>query len=169
MRLFIGVKTGCEDHLSSLQQALKKLGKGNFTSRANLHMTLKFLGEVSKIEDICQAITEAQRGALKLTCEGLQVFGRDIVSAKVGGEQEKLSALYESLETALEKRGFQRETRRFRPHITLVRKFRPFGSFNVTSIQTQRTEFLVNEVILFESTREDGKLIYKPLFCHPLS
>lgn len=171
MRLFIGVKTGCEEHLSSLQQELKKLGKSNFTSEANLHMTLRFLGEVSadKIDGICDAITETQRGTLSLTCEGLQIFGRDIVSAKVGGERDKLSALYDSLETALEKRGFQKETRRFRPHITLARKFRPFGDFDLTSIPTKPTRFQVHEVILFESTREEGRLVYKSLYRHSLS
>ncbi len=165
MRVFIGVKTGCEDHLSALQQELKELGSGNFTSRTNLHMTLKFLGEVSaaKNDGICEAISEAQKGTLKLTCEGLQVFGRDIVSVKVGGERDKLSALYDSLEAALEKRGFEKETRRFRPHITLVRKFRPLGAIDVACIPVKPASFQVNEVILFESTREEGKLIYKPL------
>ena len=168
MRLFIGVKTGCEDHLSALQQELKELGSGNFTSRANLHMTLKFLGEVSedRIGGICEAITETQKGTLKLTCEGLQVFGRDIISVKVGGERDKLSALYDSLETALEKRGFGKETRRFRPHITLVRKFRPFGDFELLPVKP--AAFQVNEVILFESTREAGKLVYRPLYVHQL-
>jgi len=171
MRVFIGVKTDCEDQLLSLQQELMKLGKGSFTSRANMHMTLKFLGEVSpaKLDDICQAITEVQRGSLRLTCEGLQIFGRDIVSAKVGGEKDKLSALYDSLETALEKRGFEKETRRFRPHITLARKFRPSAGFDISGISVQHTEFQVNEVILFESTRVDGKLIYKPLVRHPVN
>lgn len=170
MRLFIGVRTGCEDHLSSLQQELRKLGKGNFTSEANLHMTLRFLGEMpaDKIGGICDAIDETKKGALSLTCEGLQIFGRDIVSVKVGAEQGKLFVLYDSLETALEKCGFEKEMRRFRPHITLARKFRPFGDFDLTTIPAKPTSFQVSEVILFESTRQEGKLVYKPLYRHSL-
>jgi len=170
MRLFIGVRTGCEDYLLFLQQELKKLGDGNFTTRANLHVTLKFLGEVSpaRVEDVRSAITETQRGSLHLACESLQIFGRDIVSVKMGGERDKLSALYNSLETALEKKGFEKETRRFRPHITLARKFRPFHAFDMSAVPTQRCEFPVDDVILFESTREAGKLVYKPLFIHQL-
>jgi 2'-5' RNA ligase len=171
MRLFIGVKTGCEDYLTAIQQELHTLGKGNFTDRDNLHMTLKFLGDVSpvKVKLICEAITQVQTGAIALCCEGLQAFGRDIISAKVGGERDKLSALYKSLESALEKCGFEAEQRPYKPHITLVRQFRPFGAFDLGAIPAARKEFQVNDVILFESTREQGKLVYKPLFEHRLS
>lgn len=96
------------------------------------------------------------------------MFGRDIVSVKVGGEQNKLSALYQSLEAALEKCGFEAEKRSFKPYITLARRFRPFGAFDVAVIPATRKEFQVDEVILFESTREAGKLVYKPLFSHRL-
>ena len=170
MRLFIGVKTGCEPYLAALQQELKKLGRGNFTHEANLHMTLKFLGEVppGKVRAVSAAITHVQPGAISLCCEGVQVFGRDIISAKVGGERDKLSALHQSLEAALERCGFEREPRAFKPHITLVRQFRPFGAFDLDSISASRQDFQVTDVILFESTREAGKLVYKPLFTHAL-
>ncbi len=171
MRLFIGVKTGCEDYLSSLLQKLRKFGQGSFTSRENLHMTIRFLGEVppAKIKDIREAITEAQRGTFSLTCQGLQIIGRDIVTAKVGGEKDKLSSLYDSLETALEKRGFQREARRYQPHITLARQFRPSAGFDVTSIPPVPALFMVTEIILFESKRKEGRLVYQCLFREPLN
>lgn len=170
MRLFIGVKTGCEPQLAALSQELKKLGRGNFTREENLHMTLKFLGDVppSKVGAVSDAIAHAKPGVFTLWCEGLQTFGRDIISAKVGGELKKLSALHQSLETSLERCGFEAEQRVFKPHITLVRAFRPFGAFDLSSISSVRKDFEVNEVILFESTREEGKLVYKPLFTHRL-
>ncbi len=170
MRLFIGVKTGIEAHLTSLQRELKKSGKGNFTREANLHMTLRFLGEVppAKIAAVSDAIAQVRPGAVQLYCDGLQIFGRDIISAKVGGELDKLSALHQSLEAALDRCGFEREPRAFKPHITLVRQFRPFGAFDIAAVPAARQDFTVDEVILFESTREDGRLVYKPLFVHRL-
>ncbi len=170
MRLFIGVRTGCEQHFTGIQQELKKLGKGNFTSEANLHMTLRFLGDVppGKVKAIGDAMMHATPGAVALYCEGLQAFGRDIISAKVGGELSRLSALHKSLEAALEPCGFEPEQRAFKPHITLVRQFRPFGAFDLSSVSAPRKDFQINEVILFESTREDGRLAYKPLFMHSL-
>lgn len=170
MRLFIGAKTGCERYLTALQHELKKHGKGNFTAEANLHMTLKFLGDVppGKVRAISDAITHAKPGAVAHYCEGMQVFGRDIISAKVGGELGKLSALYQSLEEALEPCGFEAEARAFKPHITLVRQFRPFGGFDLSAIPAPHQDFEINEVILFESTREEDRLVYKPLFTHKL-
>jgi len=60
MRLFIGIKTDCEIYLSSLQNELKKIGKGSFTDAANLHITLRFLGEVPdrRLRNICEAISD---------------------------------------------------------------------------------------------------------------
>ncbi len=170
MRLFIGVKAGCEQHLTSIQRELKKLGKGNFTSEANLHLTLKFLGDVppDKANAISDAITHARPGVISLCCEGLQAFGRDIISARVGGELSWLSALHQSLEAALEPCGFERERRAFKPHITLAREFHPFGAFDIAAVSVERKDFIADEVILFESTREAGRLVYKPLFTHPL-
>jgi len=170
MRLFIGMKTGCEEYLLLLQQELKKLGKGSFTRKDNLHMTLKFLGGVpyGMVEELCDAISETQKDTLKLTCEGLQVFGRDIISVKVGGERDKLSALHDRLELALEKRGFAKEKRRFCPHITLARQFFSPQGYDIASVTTRRVEFQVDKVVLFESTREAGELVYKPVFISKL-
>ncbi len=171
MRLFIGIKTGCENRLMQLQQELRKAGSGNFTDAHNLHITLKFLGEVpsSKIQCICEAIIEAGGTAFELECGGIQVLNKSgIVSAKVGGETGKLENLYAKLETALEKRGFAKETRAYRAHITLARRFTAPISFDFNAIPHVCCRFPVNEIILFESRRENGKLIYAPLFTRKL-
>jgi len=168
MRLFIGVKTGCEEYLEALQRQLKKLGGGNYTRRENLHMTLEFLGEVPphKAQAICGALGRIRLGRFMLFCEGVQAFGRDILSAKVGGELGRLSALHDEVERALIGCGFEPERRPFKPHITLVRRFRPSGAFDAAAVDATRNDFCVDKVILFESTREAEKLVYKPLFTH---
>lgn len=170
MRLFIGVKTGCDAHLAALQRALQRLGDGNFTAAENLHMTLKFLGEASPegVGAIREAMKRVRPGAVSLCCEGLQVFGRDIVSVRVGGECDRLSALHRSLETALAPCGFEREPRAYTPHITLARRFRPFGDFDAAAVPAGRCEFTLDEIVLFESAREGGRLVYTPLFSHRL-
>jgi len=171
MRLFVGIRTGCEGYLSSLQREMKQIGRGRFTEPGNLHMTLKFLGEVpfSDLKGICDAVSEIKGMPFELTCEGLIVFERGrIVSARVGGETDKLADLFAQLETALEKRGFARDTREFCPHITLARNFRAADgcSLGMTACKTQR--FDVSEVILFESRQDEGSLVYVPLFVHVL-
>ncbi|MDD5017004.1 MAG: RNA 2',3'-cyclic phosphodiesterase [Eubacteriales bacterium] len=167
MRLFIGIKTGCESHLLSLQHELKRLGKGNFTDARNLHITLKFLGEVppGKVGSICEAMAETHAKAFGLECRGVaQFYKSGIVSAKVVGNLKTLSALHASLETALEKRGLKKDQRPYRPHITLARQFHAFAGMNVEEIPCTSCGFKVEEIVLFESKREGGRLVYEPLF-----
>jgi 2'-5' RNA ligase len=73
------------------------------------------------------------------------------------------------LENALEKRGFDREARPFHPHITLVRNFHALEGDDVAAMVHKGCRFTVSEVILFESRREGGKLVYAPQFTHPLA
>ena len=172
MRLFIGIRAGCVKYLGSLQQMLKKAGNGNFTPAENMHITLKFLGEVSpsRIKGLREAIAETGGNAFALECQGMQMMGKGgIVSARVGGDLDVLSALVARLESALELRGFERESRSYHPHITLVRNFHALEGDDVASMAHKGCRFKVQEVILFESRREAGKLVYAPLFTHPLS
>ena len=160
MRLFIGIKTGCEDYLASLQGELQKVGRGRFTHGENLHITLKFLGEQPpmKVSTISDAITEAGGGAFSLELGGARMFNRSgILSTDVAGETDKLIALAERLDIALEKRGFARESRPFRAHITLARDYQPFG--DVSRVPYERRTFTVDEIILFESRRDGGRLV----------
>lgn len=171
MRLFIGIKTGCECYLNSLQDELKKTGKGNFTDVSNLHITLRFLGEVppSRFREICDAVSETGGPSFILECGGIQVFSRNrIVSVRVGGETDKLAALYTRLETALGRIGFEKEPREYSPHITLAKNFRTAEYGDVELIPYRIEKFKVTEIILFESRQEAGSLVYSPRFIQKL-
>lgn len=114
-------------------------------------------------------MSETVEMPFELECQGIQIFNKSgIISAKVGGELKKLAGLYSRLETALEKRGFEKETRKFRPHITLARKFHASSGFDIESIPYSYCGFKVDKIILFESRRDVGKLVYVPLFVHKL-
>jgi 2'-5' RNA ligase len=171
MRLFIGIKTGCEDYLAALQEGLKQCGRGNFTHAGNLHLTLKFLGEVPsvRIAGISEAMKEAAGEPFSLEVRGAKAFGRNgIVSAEVGGNLSALISLASRLDAALERIGFARETRPFRAHITLAREFSLFPGCDISSIPRSARRFTADEMILFESTRENGRLTYVPLYTQKL-
>ena len=171
MRLFIGIKTGCENTLLLYQQALLKLGSGNITDVHNLHVTLKFLGELppGAIKKIAEAMDETESNVFWLECGGVIPLGKSgIIAAKVGGDIKTLSLLHERLETALEKRGFEKESRRYWPHITLARKFRAFDGADIRKIENGTNRFKVKEMILFESKRIEGRLVYEPLYTKKL-
>ena len=167
MRLFIGIKTKCDRHLISLQDALRQIGRGRFTASGNLHITLKFLGEVppAKTGRIQREMSEISTKPFCLECRGAVPFGKSgIVAAGVGGDIATLKTLHEKLEMAMEKCGFVHENRPYRPHITLVRQYRANAGADIAAIPYRPCGFAVNEIVLFESKRVDGKLVYGKLF-----
>lgn len=166
MRLFIGIKTGCENYLTALQDELKKCGKGNFTHAGNLHLTLKFLGEIPpiRVKEISDAMARIKAQPFALELRGVMMFSRGIVSAEVGGSLGSLSALAGKLEDALESIGFPKESRSFKQHITLVREFRPEPGCDIAAIPHGSRKFTAGEMILFESARIEGKLTYVPIY-----
>ena len=95
----------------------------------NLHVTLKFLGEVPEaalpqLRGVLEQVPRA--GPLALTTEGFQFFPDRgpirVIAAKIGGDDVgRLALLQRSLEDACEDLGYKREGRAFRPHVTLAR------------------------------------------------
>ena len=161
MRLFIGIKTECEDHLCSLQQALLTIGKGRLVAEDNLHLTLKFLGEVppAEVGAIRHAMETVDASPFSLECHGAALVGKNgIAAANVGGDIAALQSLHAQLETALQTCGFAKELRRFRPHITLARQYRARPGEVVSAIPYRPCALTVREIILFESKRVDGRL-----------
>jgi 2'-5' RNA ligase len=94
----------------------------------NVHLTLKFLGEVpeQRVRDVCAAVDGATAGVASFEMAVGQ-FGafpslRRPQVVWVGVELEStLQSLQGSLEEALAALGFPREERAFRPHLTLGR------------------------------------------------
>ena len=165
MRLFIGIKTGTEKQLSALQSELARAGTGKFVPSENLHLTLKFLGEVNpkRIGSIQQAMDEVSAVPFRLQTLGAHPFGKSgLVVAGVGGDLSQLAALHAQLDNALAKRSFAKDDRPYRPHITLARKYYT-GDDTIGDIEALPFEpcpFTVREIILFESKRVDGRLYY---------
>lgn len=93
-----------------------------------LHVTLRFLGdtEADAVPHIDRVLAEAaaRRSPLTLEIAGLGAFPSlrraNIIWIGVG-QNPALNALQKHLEPALSRLGFPRETRPFRPHITVGR------------------------------------------------
>jgi 2'-5' RNA ligase len=117
--------------LRELQAQLKAASQApvKWVEPENIHLTLKFLGNVApgRIEEIAQAMTEAVRGTspFSLEVKELGVFPNprrvQIAWVGLGGEVDKLSRLQQRIESGLAKLGFAPENRRFTPHLTLAR------------------------------------------------
>ncbi len=100
-----------------------------WTKPENVHLTLKFLGDVQEevLEDLCTALAEAVAGHASFDVEltGLGAFPSArrarIMWAGVGAGSEELRSLAEEVDAALAPLGFERERRPYTPHLTLGR------------------------------------------------
>lgn len=122
----------------------------------NLHLTLAFLGEVDQrslplVEDAVYAATEGESSPLRLSAQGLGGFPDErsarVLWAGVDGEVPRLLALRKRLVAELRSAGFEVDSRRFRPHITLARfrsaqplpsrlaRLQEFGEWQVDELQ----------------------------------
>lgn len=98
-------------------------------SPKDMHITIKFLGEVSSsqiesITDLLRPLSAAQE-SFSLKLSGISAFPHKnnpfVLWAGVSGNLQALKLLHRSIEEALMSLGYERENRRYRPHLTLAR------------------------------------------------
>lgn len=126
MRAFIAIKVPENEKIGRLIADLKKVGGLKTVEPGKIHVTLKFLGEIS----------EKQASEIGAFLETLKGFGSFAINVKgvgafpdereprviwAGVESEKLPALNELVENGMSELGFARERRTYSPHITLAR------------------------------------------------
>ncbi len=132
MRLFIAIELPPEikQGIAKIQEQLRTAGaNAGWTRPEGIHLTLKFLGEAdeSKTQEIMQMLAGATQGIGKLNLEvtGAGAFpnGKNprVLWLGVTGDVEKLGSLQAAVEDSMVKLGFEREERKFSPHLTLAR------------------------------------------------
>ncbi|MGD8869519.1 MAG: RNA 2',3'-cyclic phosphodiesterase [Gemmatimonadales bacterium] len=131
MRVFVAINLS-EQEKARLEAAARPLFESRFPVRwiapQNVHLTLKFLGEVAedRVPDISAAVEDAGGGveAFDLAVGGFGAFPTlrrpQVVWAGIE-VSAPLSDLQGRVESALVALGFERERRRFHPHLTLGR------------------------------------------------
>lgn len=137
MRLFLalGLPAAIRESLAGAQRVLRSSCTGwRWVRPEGIHLTLRFLGEVSAADDAAQRPSwrraASRSGPLRLRVAGTGVFPsvRRPRVLWVGVEEidpgGRLEALAGALEAAARDAGFKAETRNFRPHLTLARAAR---------------------------------------------
>lgn len=132
MRLFIAIEVPDEirQGMAEIQGRLKGPGvDAGWTRQEGIHLTLKFLGEVpeAKAPEIMTTLTRAVGGygGFRLEVMGVGTFPDPkharVVWIGVSDGTGRLMKLQAAVEEAMAGLGFERETRKFTPHLTLGR------------------------------------------------
>ncbi len=124
----------------------------------NLHVTLRFLGDVERerLPGLAAAVRAAAAPLppFALALGPLHAFPsprRPRVVALALVPEAPLAALAEAIEAALRARGVAPEARRFRSHLTLGRSRGPALALDLAGAEAEPARFDVREAVLFQS------------------
>ena len=184
IRAFIAIELPAEiqenlDQISTqLKQRLNDLPV-RWVPGKNMHLTLKFLGDVSVANiGMLQEVLQTEAAAVRSFEFSVGTIGAFPNAQRprvvwIGIEAPpELAALQASLENHLARLGYSREERPFSPHLTLGRVSRSASSTEVRQIgeavQSCRVGFLgaacVQEIHLYKSDLKPGGSVYTCLF-----
>lgn len=177
IRAFIAINLAASviEEIAKVQSALQEAkGDIRWTRADNLHLTLKFLGDITRqqVEPIVHTLHQAlaSQSPLRLNAQGLGAFPNlrkpRVLWAGIDGEG--LVALRDAVETALMTLDFPPEEREFTPHLTLgrVRSLRGWERVLAVMKQHEQVHFgesVVDHVTLYQSTLRPEGAVYSPL------
>jgi 2'-5' RNA ligase len=147
----------------------------SWTKPENLHLTLKFLGDVdqSRIVLLTTALEQIVKALspIDLEISGTGVFpstGKPkVLWIGVDDVSGDLAKAAQSIEEACDKLGFAREDRKFSPHLTIGRVREPSHARELAEQHLENgfasIQFPVSEIVLYESKLSPAGSIYTPL------
>jgi len=164
----------------ALQGRLVGLGdKIRWVNPRNLHLTLRFLGEISRsqVETVCLAVrcAAARVDAFPIHLSGTGCFPslRHPRAFWIGvAEASEVTRLFQAVEEELFSAGFPREARPFSPHLTLGRvradRCSPRLGALLAEAEFDAAPFLVTNVTVMKSEVGKSGAVYTPLARQPL-
>ena len=155
--------------LAGWQAPLKKLCGGRAMRADTLHVTLVFMGEVSRrrLEALKLAAQEVRGGRFSLRLDAARYWGHNHIAYAAPTEvPELLLQLVSDLERSLRRHRFRFEQRRYKPHVTLLRN----AYWNDTPLPAQpAVNWKVREFVLVHSLSDARGARYEVLARFPLA
>lgn len=182
--MFLGcAASNWQAQLSALQQQCRQAeslpftdaascaGRVNWVRAANLHLTLRFLGQSSAAtaQQLCQALDEYSNNhalpAFATELNQLEFWPGPKVLCLAGAVTDPgLPRLDQLLNTLALQLGFAARQHPLRPHITLARKAQQLPAVSVAPLR-----FTGTELVLYHSDSTPAGVCYRPLASWPLS
>jgi 2'-5' RNA ligase len=171
MRLFIAINFE-EIIKNRLCEAIEQLREsslqGNFTGRENLHLTLVFIGETQRADEIKRAMDAVHTEPFELKIGGLGLFKRQGGDLYWMGVEQRpaLTAVYSRLYEELSRSGFRLEDRPYKPHLTLAREVVLRDGFDRDTFDKAFPKMIVQveKISLMKSERVGGRLVYTDIY-----
>lgn len=162
--------------LTAVQDALRpKIGKASWSRSGNIHLTLKFIGDIEKrcVTEIGTALQRvvSTRAPFLIDIGGIGAFPNltrpRVLWIGLRRGASAVSALAEAVNTALAKLGYPADTR-FHPHLTLARlknhiSLKPFTDSFKHYETLNGASLTVNEIALIRSELHPTGAVYTPL------
>jgi 2'-5' RNA ligase len=175
IRCFLAVKVPSNRALERAIDELSRMGSViKAVAPSNLHITLKFMGDVQpgQLDAIGRTMRDAaaSEGPFRFAVRGFGAFpssARPSVLWAGVSDAEPLRRLATALETSLAPLGFAPEGRPYAAHLTLARvKFRPPAELpelfeRYASMEFQTVD--VDRIILYRSDSGRGGPVYSPI------
>ncbi len=171
------IPVSVKEQIVKLQNELKSFGRGvRWINPDGIHLTLKFLGDVPEenIDNIAEAVKSAVKGITPVTIKianagSFPNFKRPRV-LWIGVEETtgQLGKIHDLIEHELEKLGYDKENRKFSPHLTLGRVKSSEGiekiSNELANTEINFGEFTAAEIIIMKSDLKQSGAVYTSLF-----
>ena len=163
MRLFIAIQLNddLKDELEDMQYIMQSNGiRGNFTRRENLHMTLSFIGEYPDPFYVKEILDGISFEPFTIRNEGMGSFG-NLWWTGISSSKE-LEILARRVRRALADADIPFDRKKFRPHITLIRKPGPEGVSmpGGAAEYLGHAEMVVDHISLMRSDRTKAGMKY---------
>ena len=175
-RLFVAIRPH-RAMRASLLAAMGGVARARWQSEEQLHLTLRFIGEVDRhrAEDIAAALGTVHHPRFAIALDGLGQFDRkgrvDALWAGVA-PQAPLKTLHNKIDQALVRAGIAPDTRVYLPHITIARFSRgtgPLENIAARSGGVMSVEEEISEFALYESQLSHEGAIYSIIERYPLA
>jgi RNA 2',3'-cyclic 3'-phosphodiesterase len=166
MRMFLAINLPDEvlSHLQRLQEMIKEqVPKLSLTRLDQLHITLKFLGDVDprQVRELTDSLLNVRASAaIELHAARLACFPDPgpvrIVAAEMEGDLGALKSVHAAIEQRCKFLGFDREGRAYRPHVTIgrARPTLPSSTRDIVrdlEVPLPGPKFTFSEYFLYES------------------
>jgi RNA 2',3'-cyclic 3'-phosphodiesterase len=169
-----GVRAAASAHVARLREAFPGV-RASWERPEKMHLTLKFLGEieVGRVEDLKAAAARAAESCrpFELTLSGAGAFPPHgpprVLWLGIEDLSGDLARLHGRLEEECAAAGFARESRPFRPHLTLARPREPRDARQLAATHREADfppqTFSVSELLIIRSQLGPGGSRYTPI------